>query len=78
MRRSCVWWPYRSCGANAHVTRRRWPTATATFGIGTAADAIAAVRDQHGTVEDYLTRAGGLTGADLTALRRRLTTAPGG
>jgi protein-tyrosine phosphatase len=37
------------------------------------ADAIAALGDKHGTVEDYLVGAAGLSQADLTALRRRLT-----
>jgi protein-tyrosine phosphatase len=37
------------------------------------ADAIAALREEHGTVEDYLVEAAGLSLAEVTALRRRLT-----
>jgi protein-tyrosine phosphatase len=37
------------------------------------ADAIAALREQHGTVEDYLVGAAGVSPADLASLRDRLT-----
>ena len=37
------------------------------------ADAIALLREEHGTVEDYLVGAAGVSQADLTALRGRLT-----
>jgi len=37
------------------------------------ADAIAALRDKHGTINDYLLGPAGLGEADLTVLRRRLT-----
>jgi protein-tyrosine phosphatase len=37
------------------------------------AKAIAALREEHGTVDDYLVAAAGLSHADLTRLRRRLT-----
>jgi protein-tyrosine phosphatase len=38
------------------------------------ADAIAALREEHGTVENYLVGAAGLSLAEVAALRRRLTT----
>jgi protein-tyrosine phosphatase len=37
------------------------------------ADAIAALREEHGTVEDYVVGAAGVSPAELTALRDRLT-----
>ena len=37
------------------------------------ADAIALLREEHGTVEDYLVGAAGISPADLTTLRERLT-----